>query len=34
MMVGRELVNAWAITDVMLLEKDKDVPAKPPILPR
>ena len=27
MMVGRVLLNAWEIADVMSLEKDKDVPA-------
>ena len=27
MMVGRVLLNAWEIADMMSLEKDKDVPA-------
>ena len=28
MMVGRELLNAWAIADAMSLENDEDVPAE------
>ena len=28
MMVGRELLKAWAIADAMSLENDEDVPAE------
>ena len=28
MMVGRELLNTWAIADAMSLENDEDVPAE------
>ena len=28
MIVGRELLNAWAIADAMSLENDEDIPTK------